>query len=217
MVATFCVNLKLRPGSTDIRMDQSLEPHGAVGDLGWYCSRAAVVFLGLEGTRIKSVTASAEWIKDVKGVIERAAGVVRFDSSAELVFTVDFACVTRQSIEVVGENGVVKLQDFVQPRTQWWKHKELCGGKVGTFDTELDVERKVTCEDEPVLPNVVEPVTVITEKSSQIANMINEFVSIVRGDQNARTQWEEEAPRTQEIVDAIYAECVAKNRDQRCR
>jgi predicted dehydrogenase len=99
--------------STDIRMKPGLEPHGCLGDLGWYCIRYALHLNGLaepylvDGTIDEASPNGA--IASFSGRLVFRSGVIftfdcSFRSSAEMVFTV--RCT----------DALVQVPDFVLPR-----------------------------------------------------------------------------------------------------
>lgn len=99
----------------NIRMNPDLEPYGAIGDAGWYTMRTAVEFLA-PGVRLVSANAYMR-----RGGPKRAAvsgsGVLVFDDASTLTWNCGFQSGAGiMDLRISGENGVVKLDDFLTRR-----------------------------------------------------------------------------------------------------
>merc|ERR1711991_523252 len=98
----------------NIRLDKELEPLGAVGDLAWYTSRAAVEYLNLcdaPDLKVEAVLSTNE----MNGfeTIQVAQSVVKFSNGTTLSSGVGFTGAWEQSLVIVGTKGMIKLPDFV--------------------------------------------------------------------------------------------------------
>lgn len=209
VVASFTVPLEL---AGDIRKDASLEPQGAIGDLGWYCARAAVAFLGTGTTRdIREVVCVGSRFGEGE-VVNNARGVVVFDDGR----TLDFDCafdeiVMRQRVEVVGERGAMRWDGFVVPDEQWDTHTEEGEMKTDVnIDTKFEVETRRAKENGFPLPSGRETV-VVKEGKWQAAGMVEEFKRVVdANDGEKRKKWAEEAVCAQRILDAMHDALVER-------
>lgn len=108
---SFCGDAAFLGG--DIRTRRSLEPLGCLGDLGQYCIRVALEVYGwaLPAT----VSATAE-LND-EGVPLHAAATFRYRGSRRVICVeCSFLGALRQRVEVVGERGLARMDDFVIPR-----------------------------------------------------------------------------------------------------
>ena len=103
--------------TSNIRVDSRLEPHGCLGDLGWYCIR---LFLWvMQGTLPVNVRAHMLSTLHGQGSPEAVPG----EFSAELVFPGgvtasfynSFITENQQWAHLSGERGYVSISDFVLP------------------------------------------------------------------------------------------------------
>ena len=96
----------------NIRFDQSQEPMGAVGDMGWYSMRAVVEYLQPTG---ELTTASAVAEEDAAtGAIVRVSGLVGFASGESSTFDVGYtAGAAIMDLSLFGTTGIITLDDFV--------------------------------------------------------------------------------------------------------
>ena len=98
--------------SENIRLDPSLEPTGALGDMAWYSMRAVVEYLQPNGD-IKTVTAVAECDSSSDAVI-RVEGLIHFNSGEVSTFDVGYTANTNlMDVQLIGTDGVIMLEDFV--------------------------------------------------------------------------------------------------------
>ena len=98
--------------SENIRLDPSLEPTGALGDMAWYSTRAIVEYLQPKGD-IKTVTTVAERDLSSNAVI-RVEGLIHFNSGEVSTFDVGYTANTNlMDVQLIGTEGVIMLEDFV--------------------------------------------------------------------------------------------------------
>lgn len=194
--------------STDIRTDATLEPLGAVGDLGWYCVRAAVVFLGVDCTSaLRQVTCIGTERSCAPGVINEASGVVEFVGGEKLSIDCSFETAMRMRVEVAGTKGCIRVNDFVTPFPQWDRPGTPPSMKIETtFETEIGTW---ATGGYPGL-SVSETITVDEGNYGiQTARMLREFSRMIQEkDEAAAKQWGLETINTQRIVDALHRECM---------
>ncbi|MCH1494423.1 MAG: Gfo/Idh/MocA family oxidoreductase [Rubripirellula sp.] len=116
---------------SNIRTDAILEPHGCLGDLGWYCIRFTLWAAGLEmPTKLSARTLT--WLAGTE-----SEGEVPGEFSAELHFpndvTASFYCsfltVNQQTAMVSGDRGYLSVDDFVLPfydaEASWNQHHHV--------------------------------------------------------------------------------------------
>ena len=103
--------------ASNIRVRADGDPLGCLGDLGWYCVRAA-----LEVTRDARTGALARplWVRGHGGAVENEAGVlvecgatVAMAGGVLCAFDCSFRQAFRQRLELVGDRGAVAVDDFV--------------------------------------------------------------------------------------------------------
>jgi predicted dehydrogenase len=98
----------------DIRMDEKLEPHGCLGDLGWYCIRFALWTMDWQMPR----HAEGRMISRAKknsGVPTEFSGELFFDGGVSASFYCSFLTSGQQWASVSGANGCLYVSDFVLP------------------------------------------------------------------------------------------------------
>lgn len=99
---------------SDIRVDSRLEPHGCLGDLGWYCIRFALWTMNwqmprrVEGKIISSATNDAK-------VPTEFSGELFFDDDVSMGFYCSFLTAYHNSVNVSGTDGHLRVPDFVLP------------------------------------------------------------------------------------------------------
>ena len=115
----------------NIRAQRQLEPHGCLGDLGWYCIRMTLWAAG--GELPEEVTART--LMAIRG--GRSDGEVPGDFSAEMRFaggvTANFFCsffsVNQQTATFSGDRGYLTVNDFVLPfydaELKWEQHRHV--------------------------------------------------------------------------------------------
>ena len=101
----------------NIRFDPDQEPTGAVGDMGWYCMRAIVEYLSPQAD---IATVAGGVVRDAQtGAVLRGTGVLVFDDGKSSTFDFGYnAGVCLMELDILGENGVLQLDDFVLDRKQ---------------------------------------------------------------------------------------------------
>ncbi len=201
----------------DIRTDTSLEPQGVIGDLGWYCSRTAVHYLGTERTAVlKRVACFGSVAKE--GWVRDASGVVEFAGGERLSFDVSFKTVLRQRVEVAGTTGTMRIDDFVIPRRQF---DDPGVPKEENVETEIVIDTGVWVDTNPIGDDFPSPSKITRSVVSegrfavQPVLMLREFVRMITSDDSAASaKWAEQSMNTQRIVDALYADCMAREKGE---
>jgi predicted dehydrogenase len=177
----------------NIRGDARLEPHGCLGDLGWYTIRFALWVMKLElPTEVQARLLAEAGPPD---------GKVPFELSAELSFPggvsaalyCSFQTENEQWAVVSGTKGFVHVPDFVLP---------FFGDEVGFFVTNSVFER-VGCDFDMRrhTRRVVVPEYGNSHPTAQEANMFRTFATLVVTGRRDPS-WGEIALRTQVVMDA---------------
>lgn len=102
---------------TNIRADGGLEPAGSLGDLGWYSIRFALWALRWqlpEGVSGK-ILSQSEARPDRPSAPTEFAATLYYPNGVTVEFYASFRAARQQWIHVSGENGWVRLPDFVHP------------------------------------------------------------------------------------------------------
>lgn len=95
----------------NIRLDPRLEPAGCLGDLGWYCLR--MTLCAYQREMPQSVTGFL--LEEKNGVPVELRGDLLFAEGRSASFHCSFNTTLEQSCRISGTEGVLSLDDFVQP------------------------------------------------------------------------------------------------------
>jgi predicted dehydrogenase len=195
IVAQFSFNAPDGFLEENIRGDARLEPHGCLGDLGWYTIRFALWVTRLElPTRVEARLLAEAGPPD-------GPGKVPFELSAELSFPggvsaalyCSFQTENEQWAVVSGTKGFVHLPDFVLP---------FFGDEV-RFDVTSSVFERKGCDFDMRrrTRQVVVPEYSNSHPTAQEANMFRTFAALVLAGRRDPS-WGEIALRTQVVMDA---------------
>jgi predicted dehydrogenase len=181
--------------TTNIRTDTALEPHGCLGDVGWYCIR-----LSLWAANLREPTfVTARTLTPLRG--QDSAGEVPGEFSAELQFedglSASFYCsfVTenQQTALLSGDRGYISIDDFVLPfydaEAKWAHHNHV-----------LDIDNCRWNFGRHTSPQAVAEYPG-GEPNAQEVNMFRNFATcVLSGERNPL--YPELAIKTQRILDA---------------
>lgn len=99
------------PDKSNIRYNPTLEPMGAVGDVGWYNMRAIVEYL----PRDLAVSELTTYVRrDAEtGAAVAGSGVIRFADGSTSTWNCAYDCgAVFNDLRLSGQNGVITLDDF---------------------------------------------------------------------------------------------------------
>lgn len=103
--------------SENIRVDSVLEPHGCLGDLGWYCIR----FILRTNQLLMPTSVSARTLSHLQGsgspdpVPGEMSGELLFPNDVSAGFYCSFLTENQQRASVSGDAGYLAVDDFVLP------------------------------------------------------------------------------------------------------
>jgi len=112
---TFCAGAEFQ--RNDIRMDSRLEPHGCLGDLGWYSIRFALWAMNWKKPRQVDgrILQEARSAKSPAPVPTAFSGELLFDGGASAGFYCSFVTENQEWVHVSGTRGSLVVPDFVLP------------------------------------------------------------------------------------------------------
>ncbi|HEX9189896.1 MAG TPA: Gfo/Idh/MocA family oxidoreductase [Vicinamibacteria bacterium] len=195
IAAQFSFDADDRFVAENIRADSRLEPHGCLGDLGWYPIRFALWVMKLE----LPVEVSARRLAEAAG--PGSPGAVPFEMSGELVFaggvSASFYCsfqtANEQWAAVSGTKGLVHVPDFVLPFFGDEARFELTRSVFEVEGSDFDMrEHRLT---------VAVPEYSNSHPTAQEASLFRAFSEIVTSGR-LDPRWGEMALKTQLVVDA---------------
>jgi len=176
----------------NIRGDSRLEPHGCLGDLGWYNIRFALWVMKYEmPTEVTARLLAAAGRRDE----------VPFEMSAEMLFpggvSASFYCSFRTENEqwatVSGTKGFVHVSDFVLPFFGDEVRFEVTNSVYQVAGCDFDMQRRTR--------SVVVPEYSNSHPTAQEANMFRAFSDLVVTNRRD-PRWGDIALRTQVVMDA---------------
>lgn len=187
---SFCADDSFESGN--IRADADLEPHGCLGDLGWYCIRLSLWAADDRMPRAVSGRAISKYAGG--SVPSEFQGELQFDDDLSAGFFCSFRCVNQQTAILTGDRGYVTMDDFVLPymdaEAKWQSHMhdlqiDNCRWNFGRHTTQHAVWEHASGEPD-----------------SQEVRMMRDFAAgILQGTPNVRAS--EIALKTQRVLDAL--------------
>ena len=186
----------------NIRMHSLLEPHGCLGDLGWYSIRFALWAMNWETpVRVTGrILAEAASPGSPDPVPTEFSGDMIFASGASMNYYCSFITQDQQWVHVSGTEGSLRIDDFVLPFY----------GDEATFETIRPVFRVEGCAFNMEPHRQTHRVSEYSNNhpTSQEAGLYRNFARQARsGTLNAA--WSDMAVQTQRVMEA----CLASARD----
>ena len=116
----------------NIRLDPQLEPMAALGDVGWYTVRAALVALP------EAKPLHAQCFSLGKGAHD-VMGAITFEGGAVAMIEAAFGQANRQKLEIIGTEKTIEVPDFAIPNDPLatFTVRQLHKGHFDTFAEEL--------------------------------------------------------------------------------
>jgi len=193
ITSSFSFRMAKNVYDTNVRLNSRLEPAGCLGDLGWYCIRFALWAMKWKLPR------------EVTGrILSRRRGghspsPVPADFSAELIFDDDtsmsfycsFMAGYQNWVHVSGENGQLRVADFVHPVNNLESTFEV-NGRVVRVDSGGGKRAKAGA---------------VAQQTNMIRNFARQVLSC-----KLNKEWPMWALQTQRVTDACF-EAAQKNRE----
>jgi predicted dehydrogenase len=114
LASAFLISMSERD---NIRFDPAMEPYGAIGDIGWYCMRAAAEYLD---PGIELVSADSRLFRDpATSAAVRGMGLLVFDDGSQSAWEAAFLNGAGiMDLRIAGPRGAIKLDDFALQRPE---------------------------------------------------------------------------------------------------
>lgn len=187
--------------TANIRADAHLEPHGCLGDLGWYCIRFT---LWANGDRLPTAVSGRTLVALDEGRVPgEFQGEMQFADGVSAGLFCSFACVNQQTATLTGDRGYVTIDDFVLPfvdaESKWQRHNHdlkinNCRWDFGRHTTSLAVRESASGQPD-----------------SQEVRMFRHFAAAVLHGKPA-TRAADIAVKTQRVLDALRRSAVEDGR-----
>lgn len=179
----------------NIRANSALEPHGCLGDLGWYCIRFSLWATGWQMPVQVSgrIPAQSERSDRSPGLLSEFSGELLFPGGASAGFFCSFLAQNQEWAQVSGTRGCLRLEDFVVP----------FDGSETVFEVNNHEFVKSGCEFKmkPQVRRFTIPERSQAHPSAQESNLFRNFGEQVRsGCLNER--WPEWSLKTQTVMEA---------------
>jgi predicted dehydrogenase len=179
----------------NIRAQGHLEPHGCLGDLGWYCIRLALWVMQWEMPRRVAgrFLAEASGPDNSARVPTEFSGELFFEHGVSSSFYCSFLTHNEQWAYVSGSNGYLRISDFVAP---------FFGSELG-FEINQATHNVTGCDFnmESHWRRFAVPEYSNSHPTAQETNLFRNFArQIISGKLN--TAWPEMALKTQQVMDA---------------
>ena len=177
---------------SNIRADGALEPFGCLGDLGWYCIRFALWTLRwqLPESVAGKVLSQSEARPGRPAAPTEFAATLFYPGGLTVEFYSAFRAANQQWVHVGGQNGWLRLPDFVHP--------------FDTYEPAFEVnQRFITVAGEVKCPPGADP-SEFGHATAQDTRMWRHFAGqIFSGKLNE--EWPEWSLKTQQVLDACHA------------
>jgi predicted dehydrogenase len=189
--------------TSNIRASSELEPHGCVGDLGWYCIRFALWVMGWQMPR----QLTGRILNQTKGqggsapVPTEFSGELLFEGGISAGFYCSFLTGIEQWANISGSLGHLEISDFVLP---------VAGNEL-TFRVHNTDFNTVGCEFkmESHLKRFTVEERSHGHSTAQEANLYRNFSSQVRSGRLSET-WSDMALKTQVVMAACLESARSK-------
>jgi predicted dehydrogenase len=189
---------------SNIRGDSALEPHGCVGDLGWYCIRFALWAAGFQMPHtIKGrLLAQSKPRQGARPVPIEFSGELIFDGGVSAGFYVSFVTELQQLAQISGDRGYLRLSDYVLP---------FCGSEL-EFETRNSSYGKLGClfNMEPGMRRWTTREYSNSHPRAQESNMFRNFAAQIQSGK-LNKEWPEMALKTQRVVDACLESAYSRS------
>jgi predicted dehydrogenase len=183
---------------SNIRANGALEPAGSLGDLGWYCIRFALWTLHwqLPESVAGKILSQSENLPGRPSAPTEFAATLFYPGGVTVEFYASFRAAIQQWVHVSGQNGWLRLPDFIHP--------------FNSYEPAFEVNEKfITVAGEVKCPPGVDPMAQ-GHATAQDARMWRNFANqIFSGGLN--DEWPMWALQTQKVLDACLKSARANS------
>ncbi len=189
----------------NIRMSSQLEPHGSLGDLGWYCIRMALWTMNYAmPTQVTAQLLAQQGRADSPDAVPlELSAELKFPGDVSFGFFSSFLVDQQQTFTISGTNGSIYLDDFVLPTF----------GSTATFDVIKNDFQVSGCQFNMAQyrDRVMTKEFSNNHPTSQETNLFRTFSDLVLSGKPDPT-WPEISLKTQLVLDACMesAQCGGK-------
>jgi predicted dehydrogenase len=176
---------------TNIRANGALEPTGSLGDLGWYCIRFALWTLRwqLPDSVAGRTLSQSEHLPNRPAAPIEFAATMYYPGGLTVEFYASFRAAYQQWVLVSGQNGWLRLPDFVHPANTYEPMIEVTNKMV-------QVESNVKC---PAGADPGEMGHATAQDAMMWANFADQIFSGKLND-----EWPQWSLQTQKVLDACF-------------
>ena len=191
--------------STNIRAHSALEPHGCLGDLGWYCIRFALWAMNWQLPRqvVGRLLGKLGRPDSPAPVPTEFSGELFFEGGVSAGFYCSFVTELEQWARVSGTAGSLRVDDFVLPfsgsELSFEIHRACFRVRGCDFDMKPETRRIAVAEQSQGHAN------------AQEVNLFRNFAAAVR-DGRLNEQWPESALKTQQVLNACLDSANAEGK-----
>ncbi|XP_047340749.1 uncharacterized oxidoreductase At4g09670-like [Impatiens glandulifera] len=176
----------------DIRVKPDLDALGALGDVGWYCTRAVLWAANFELP--KTVIASKKPVINEAGVILACGASLYWEDGKVASFHCSFLSNLTMDITAVGTNGTLHVNDFVIPLEE--EKASFTVASESGF-TDLVTGWQPVPSEHIVTTELPQEVCMVKE--------ISRLVAAVKSGSKPEKKWPILSRKTQLVLDAIKA------------
>jgi predicted dehydrogenase len=190
---TFCAPPEFFVGN--ISAQAALEPHGCLGDLGWYCICFSIWAMRwqMPSYVVGRILAQTELPQSPNPVLTEFSGELLFQDGASAGFYCSFLAQNQEWAQVSGTKGYLCVEDFVVP----------FAGHETAFQVHIHQFLKSGCEFkmEPHVARLTLAEHSHGHSTAQESNLFRVFSNQVRSG-HLNDEWPEFALKTQTVMDA---------------
>lgn len=182
---------------TNIRSMSPTEPHGCLGDLGWYCIRMILWTLKWKAPRqvIGRTLREIQGNGSPEGVPGEFAADLLFDNGLSASFYCSFLTQHQQWVNISGDKGFVTIPDFVLPYHGPEVGYDVCNNEFVTDGCDFFMDHHVRKETENEYSQ--------GRATAQEVSLFRNFSSLVNSGK-LDPHWGKITLATQMIIDAAF-------------